>query len=572
MKTVDVVVPVYRDVDMTRDCLLSVLAHSGPRLGRLLVINDRSPDVGMQPMLEQLRWSHPQVRVLENQQNLGFVASVNRGLALREGDLVVLNSDTRVTAGWLDELVAVLAEDSRIAAVSPLSNNATLCSVPEWGADVDASFLENRALGTASIDRFTEMPTLVGFCMLMRREAIDALGVFDPAYGRGYNEENDWCQRVRAAGYRVVRANRALVLHEGEGSFSGAREELDRYNARRLVARYPNYLEENAVFARGLPAHSAALAHRAANDPVRVRVEEGAHAHHDWRTITGTLRGLLARSGGVTLVEGAADVVLVLGYPEVARLGELLASGAHLVHAPFDLVELEGRPLGPPWREVEALRAVAFALWESGTLIAQTPEDARCAEELLGHAPRSLEILAWPLPRPEPSARGGKHLVVASQRVTPAELGFLLDAWSRVRPRGVELHLAVDGAAVPPWWREQLDAVGVRLLGLRPLPSVAARASGLLVPRADSLDGPEARVARMAGVPVVQLEGDAREMISTLLAARPGPALDEPPADWAGALRRVCALPSSRFEGRDRLRELIGALTLPRTVVETSAG
>src|SRR5690606_17610115 len=125
----DVVIPVYADVELTRACVESVLEHSGEALDRLLLVDDCGPDPQMRPTLRAIRDSDPRVRVLENPRNLGFVETANRGLSLCEGHAVILNSDTRVTPGWLAALLEVLTSSERIAAVCPLSNNGTLCSV-----------------------------------------------------------------------------------------------------------------------------------------------------------------------------------------------------------------------------------------------------------------------------------------------------------------------------------------------------------------------------------------------------------------------------------------------------------
>ena len=119
----DVVVPVYRGVASTRACLRSVLEHSGAALGRLVIVDDASPEPAMQPMLAELRDAEPRIVLIRNEQNVGFVSSANRGLSLRARDVVLLNSDTVVTPGWLDELTSVAESSDRIAAVVPLSNN-----------------------------------------------------------------------------------------------------------------------------------------------------------------------------------------------------------------------------------------------------------------------------------------------------------------------------------------------------------------------------------------------------------------------------------------------------------------
>ncbi|MCY1022013.1 glycosyltransferase [Pyxidicoccus sp. MSG2] len=259
VRRADVVIPIYADVEVTRACIDSVLRHSGESLRSLILVNDCSPDPDMYPMLRTLRATDPRVVLLENDVNLGFVGTCNRGLAIRGGDVVLLNSDTRVTEGWLEELLGVAYLNDRICAVVPLSNNATICSVPAFCKETKAQELEGRPLELETFSpRYTEVPTGVGFCLLLRHVALNMLGGLDPAYGRGYNEENDWCLRAQRLGLQIVRANRALVYHLGSISFGEERNELERLNARRLHARYPHYPEHVGSFVRTTDAHVAA--------------------------------------------------------------------------------------------------------------------------------------------------------------------------------------------------------------------------------------------------------------------------------------------------------------------------
>lgn len=262
--SVDLVIPIFRQVELTRQCIESALAYSGRALGRLFLVNDASPEPEMRPLLDDWRRRDHRVRLLETRSNAGFVAAANLGLAASDADCVVLNSDTRATAGWLEELAGALRESPRHAALAPLSNNATMCSVPYFGKGVPIATLEGRQLDLSGLRRITDMPTLNGFCVLFRRSVLQAIGLFDRKYGRGYHEENDWCQRARAAGYLVGRANRALVYHHGSASFSQhERSRLDVVNERRLLRRYPSYLEDNARFEADPQAHEAARAVRA---------------------------------------------------------------------------------------------------------------------------------------------------------------------------------------------------------------------------------------------------------------------------------------------------------------------
>jgi GT2 family glycosyltransferase/glycosyltransferase involved in cell wall biosynthesis len=245
---VDIVVPVYNAPGDLRNCVESVLAHT--RLPHALVlIDDASPDPGVQAYFAELgRRALPQLVLLRNERNLGFTGTANRGMTRSRGDVVLLNSDAVVTAGWLDALLRCAASDPRIGTVTPFSNNAEIASFPRlcenhaWpdGADPEPV---RAAIAEAAVPCYPDVPTGVGFCMFVRRALLDAVGPFDAAFGAGYGEENDLCMRALAAGWRNVLCDDAFVLHVGGRSFAGAKETLGVRNTALLVARHPRYLD-----------------------------------------------------------------------------------------------------------------------------------------------------------------------------------------------------------------------------------------------------------------------------------------------------------------------------------------
>jgi len=253
----DVVIPVFADVRTTRDCIESVFGCAGPELGQVIVINDCSPEPQMQSTLRELEAAHREMILISNEANLGFVRSANRGMGLRRGDVVLLNSDAIVTPGWLSEMLEVAYANDRVAAVVPLSNNAAICSVPSYCQPSDMRELAGRELQLESLPRHTIVPTGVGFCLLMKHLVLNMIGGFDAAYGRGYNEENDWAMRAQTLGFIILRANRALVYHLGTASFGGEREELDRTNTSTLLNRYPYFLDEVSAFSKRAEARIA---------------------------------------------------------------------------------------------------------------------------------------------------------------------------------------------------------------------------------------------------------------------------------------------------------------------------
>ena len=244
----DIVVPVYNAPEDVRGCVASVLAHLRPDV-RLVLIDDASPDPAIAAYFAELgRLAHPQVLLLRNEVNLGFTGTCNRGMQLSRAHVVLLNSDTIVTRGWLDALLHCAATDPTIGTVTPFSNNAEICSFPRfcednpWSAGRDADPVR-AAFAAAAVPTYPDIPTGVGFCMFLRRKMLDAVGIFDPVFGLGYGEENDLCLRAARAGWRNVLADNAFVLHIGGQSFTEQRTELRARNLALLLERHPHYMD-----------------------------------------------------------------------------------------------------------------------------------------------------------------------------------------------------------------------------------------------------------------------------------------------------------------------------------------
>lgn len=252
-----VVVPVHNAAALLADCL-DALARTLPPEATVQVVDDASSEAAVADLLA----GHPLLRrpgvALHRQpRNLGFVATVNAAVARAPGDVVLLNSDTRVTVGWLQRLVACAASDPAIASATPWSNNAEICSLPAWcranpaPADADAVAA---ALAAAAPPDYPPLPTAVGFCMFLRRAAWAQVGGFDEAtFGRGYGEENDWCLRASAFGWRHVLCDDAYVVHVGGASFAGTGHRPGGAQLERLCARYPHYNALIADFIRSDP-------------------------------------------------------------------------------------------------------------------------------------------------------------------------------------------------------------------------------------------------------------------------------------------------------------------------------
>ena len=253
-----IIVPVYGDLPATRICLDSVLRCRNAALDTLVIVNDNPADPSIGELVDSYT-RHPNVFILRNASNQGFVASVNRGMAfLRAGDALLLNADTELYPGALDEMHRVLQADARVGTVTALSNNATLFSYPHPSLIVDelddAGWADLAAIAVReNAGQTAPIPTAHGFCMLIRRSVLQEVGLFDLTFGRGYGEENDFSLRAADRGWRHVVAGGALVRHAEARSFGAEKEALVARNLDILAQRYPEYSARIDHFAKADP-------------------------------------------------------------------------------------------------------------------------------------------------------------------------------------------------------------------------------------------------------------------------------------------------------------------------------
>ncbi len=217
-----VVVLTWNALDYTKRCAASLLEHTDPR-HELIFVDNASTD-GTREYLADLARSQPRVRLILNDENLGFAAGNNIGIAASRGDYVcLLNSDTVVTDGWLDRLMAPMERDPRIGLTGPVTNSITgVQKLPAVDYDEQTlegldAFAARRAAEHAG--RTDAALWIVGYCLCIRKRLVESLGGLDEIYGQGNFEDTDYCLRAFLAGYRAEIVHDAFVHHFGSRSF-----------------------------------------------------------------------------------------------------------------------------------------------------------------------------------------------------------------------------------------------------------------------------------------------------------------------------------------------------------------
>lgn len=225
--TVSIVIPAHNQLECCQQCVESIHAHTEYPYKLILVDNGSTDGVA------QYFDSVPGATVVHSETNIGFPAGVNLGLAHATGHVLLLNSDTIVPAGWLARLVSALESAPRIGIVGPMSNHV---SGPQIIPGLQLSSVgQINEVANKRADEFGgrlhDVERVVGFCMLIRDAAFAAVGNLDECFGIGNFEDDDYCLRVRKAGFRVCIAEDCFVFHYGSRTFSALGFDNESFNA-----------------------------------------------------------------------------------------------------------------------------------------------------------------------------------------------------------------------------------------------------------------------------------------------------------------------------------------------------
>ncbi|MBI2504134.1 MAG: glycosyltransferase, partial [Candidatus Latescibacteria bacterium] len=228
-----IVIPLFNKAELTEECLLALARNTGDNPDyEVVAVDNGSTD--WTPYL--LHAFEGDIRVLGNDQNLGFARACNQGAQAAQGEYVVLlNNDTLPQPGWLAALVRLADSDPRIGVVGARLLYPGTRKVQHAGLEMVKGIPEHVYRGGDAEDprviRQRDLDMVTGACMLVRRDLYLKLGGLDSEYVNGV-EDVDLCLRVRQAGYRVVYCPESVVEHhEGasEGRFDRVRENLHRF-------------------------------------------------------------------------------------------------------------------------------------------------------------------------------------------------------------------------------------------------------------------------------------------------------------------------------------------------------
>lgn len=230
---VSIVIPVFNQAECTESCLRALAAGAEEEPDYEVVVVDNGSTDWTTYLLHAFEGD---LRVLRNDENLGFARASNQGAAVARGEYVVfLNNDTLPRPGWLRALVELADSDPQIGAVGakllyPGTNQVQHAGL-ELRDGIPAHVHRGAGADDPRVDQVRDLDMVTGACMLVRRSVWAELGGFDTGYMNGV-EDVDLCLRMRERGFRVVYCPVSVVEHhEGasEGRFDQVRDNLQRF-------------------------------------------------------------------------------------------------------------------------------------------------------------------------------------------------------------------------------------------------------------------------------------------------------------------------------------------------------
>lgn len=240
--------------DTSRRCLDSLDVPSlEPDVEVILIDNGSADDSAA--LSEHYCCEHSRIRFVPSAVNLGFAGGMNAGVALAQGDYVLLaNSDLVFPAGAIAALRRIIGAQGKVDVLGPVTNAAgNAQALPNLGSSESSVLAAAMPLQAEPTGQVHPMYRADFFCVVVKRSVWQALGGLDTGFGRGYYEDFDFSLRAQAAGYQLVFTEDVVVYHAGSVSFAkiGAEQrEWLRRNKQRLQrlhpsVRFPHQREEN---------------------------------------------------------------------------------------------------------------------------------------------------------------------------------------------------------------------------------------------------------------------------------------------------------------------------------------
>jgi O-antigen biosynthesis protein len=214
-----IVIATFNKLDYTQQCIQSIRDYTEAGTYEIIVVDNHSTD-------ETVEWLQQQtdIKTVFNKENMGFPKACNQGIEVAMGNsILLLNNDTIVTAGWLDNLTGCLYSCDEIGAVGAITNNCSYAqSIPVNYTTIAEMQEFAKEHNRPNQSAWEERLKLIGFCMLIKKSVVNQIGLLDERFTPGNYEDDDYSLRIRLAGYKLLFCKDTFIHHYGSVSFREA--------------------------------------------------------------------------------------------------------------------------------------------------------------------------------------------------------------------------------------------------------------------------------------------------------------------------------------------------------------
>jgi len=234
---ISIIIPLYNQLPYTFNCLLSLTRYLSLNTPyEIIIINDCSTDNTSAFMTSNITG----ITYIENEQNLGFLDSCNKAASAARGQYICfLNNDTQIHPGWLDNLIATIAQDETVGCVGSklIFPNGLLQEaggiIFNDGSSGRYGSLQNVAFLEFNIAK--EVDYCSGASLLIRKSDFDKIGGFDQRYKPAYYEDTDLCMACKyLLNKKVIYQPLSVLIHFERISSTGGQINTNLENNKKI--------------------------------------------------------------------------------------------------------------------------------------------------------------------------------------------------------------------------------------------------------------------------------------------------------------------------------------------------
>ena len=238
---VSIIIVTYNNLNLTKKCINSILERTADPNYEIIIVDNASSDETSK-YLEELEKKYKNIKIKLNKENLGFASGNNQGIKMAEGEYcILLNNDTIVTRGWITGLIKHF-EDKKVGMVGSVTNSIGN------EAEIEVDYVDETGIDEFSLNYTTEhynetyedIKTLAMYCVALKKEIVDEIGLLDENYERGMFEDDDYSIALKKAGYKIVCAEDVFIHHFWRASF----KKINDKEYKRIFEKNKKYYEQ----------------------------------------------------------------------------------------------------------------------------------------------------------------------------------------------------------------------------------------------------------------------------------------------------------------------------------------